>query len=368
MIFGDRVKQLREMHSMTQLGLADAIPGLTQSHISRIEKDQSQPDDESVALLAATLGVAPEFFSRPPSAELSAHSPQLRARSRLTQRSKMSALQWGRLVYEQHERLRELANPLPVRLPTLYGVTPSAAAKEIRALLGFSQNQPLPYLVLAAERVGVTVLGLPISDGSLDAYCAWRGEEPIVGLLDGVPGDRLRFSLAHELGHLVMHRLRDVSRDIEVEADAFAAELLTPLDAIANEMPSRPTLSSLTMLKTRWGVSVKSLIRRARELQVIDQDRATSLYRQISSRGWNRAEPGHVPREKPRALRKLAEISYGPVVKVSTLAKDAGWSDELALMVLAQHATSDELPFEPGPSRQHLGDNVVDFQSARRRA
>jgi hypothetical protein len=141
----------------------------------------------------------------------------------------------------------------------------------------------------------------------------------------------------------------------------FAAELLTPLSAIRHAMPSKITLNSLAMLKTQWGVSIKALIRRARELNAIDQDKAISLYKQISARGWNKAEPGYVPREKPRAFRKLIEISYGPGASVQRVATDAGWSEELTLQILNEHATTEELPFHPPSSR--LGyDNVVDLR------
>ena len=162
---------------------------------------------------------------------------------------------------------------------------------------------------------------------------------------------RLRFSVAHELGHLLLHATRTLD-SAEREADLFAAELLTPLDAIGPAMPPTVTLRGLTMLKSSWGVSVKSLIRRAREVGAIDQQRSTSLYRQMSARGWNRVEPGYVPVEKPRAFRKLVELAYGPGPNVQRLAADAGWSESLALAVLDPHATADELRRGGRPRRQ----------------
>jgi Zn-dependent peptidase ImmA (M78 family) len=144
----------------------------------------------------------------------------------------------------------------------------------------------------------------------------------VIALAGEFPGDRVRFSAAHELGHLVLHGPQERSREVEVEADAFAAELLTPLAAMSRAFPRRPTLGNLTMLKTEWGVSIRSLIRRARELEIIDQLRAVSLYKQISARGWNRAEPGYVPNENPRAFRKLVEISYGPGPNMQRFASD----------------------------------------------
>jgi len=83
------------------------------------------------------------------------------------------------------------------------------------------------------------------------------------------------------------------------------------------------------------------------------QDRATSLYRQISARGWNKSEAGYVPIEKPRALRKLAEIAYGPGPNTERFAVDFHWSYDLAISVLNQHATPEELPF-------NQSDGIVD--------
>jgi hypothetical protein len=180
-------------------------------------------------------------------------------------------------------------------------------------------------------------------------------------LLGEPPGDRLRFSAAHELGHLVLHGSDQRGREIELQADEFAAELLTPLEILAKAMPKHPTLSSLAMLKTEWGVSIRGLIRRARELGFIDQDRATSLYKQISARGWNKSEPGYVAQEKPRAFRKLAELYYGPGPNVERLAEDAGWSQELTFCVLGQYATPEELPHRAPPSSK----NVIEFPRSR---
>lgn len=346
MIHGERLRQVRELHRLTQTDLADEIPELTQPQLSRVEKDLATTGPEVTELLAARLGVRSEFFARPPTVDLRVHSPQFRSRSRITTSEKNGALQWARLVLEEYERLAARAARMPLRLEPRLGATPADAARYARAALGFGPAEPLPYLVLALERAGVAVVGLPCTVDALDAFCAWRDGAPVIAVLAGAPGDRLRFSVAHELGHLLLHGA-GAGADLEHEADAFAAELLTPLAALAPVMPAHPTLSGLTMLKTQWGVSVKSLVRRARELGVADQERATSLYKQISARGWSRVEPGYVPEEKPRAFRKLAEISYGPGPSVPALAADASWSEELALAVLRRHATADELPFEP---------------------
>jgi Zn-dependent peptidase ImmA (M78 family)/DNA-binding XRE family transcriptional regulator len=367
MIQGDRIRQVREMHHLTQSDLVRDIPDLTQPHLSRLESGRApDPGAEIVSLLSAVLGVTQEFFYKPPAPNLRAHSPQFRARSRLTESAKAAGLQWARLVHEAYQELRLQANRIPVQLTQLNGSPPHEAAHVVREVLGFSQDEALPYLVLAIERAGVTMLGLPYNADSLDAFSAWCHDEPVIALLRDAPGDRIRFSAAHELGHLVLHGPYQTGREIEDEADAFAAELLTPQRAITRAMPRNPTLSSLAMLKTEWGVSIKSLVRRARELGTIDTDRATSLYRQISARGWNKSEVGYVPDEKPRALRKLAEIAYGPGPNTERFAVDIHWSYDLAISVLNQHATAEELPFNQSDGTVDRS-NVIELSSRKAR-
>jgi Zn-dependent peptidase ImmA (M78 family) len=369
MTIGERIKQVREMHRFTQSAIIEELkfPALKQSRLSRIEGGLAEADDETIELIAIALGVRSEFFHRPLTSDLVPQSPQLRARSRLTQSAKTAVMRWTQTILEEYNRLELAAVPIRPKIGDLRGWIPAEAAREMRRRLGFDESSPLPYLVLAIERLGVTVLGIPHTEDHMDAFCAWNGERPVIGVLRGTPADRLRFSVAHELGHLVLHKGVEKSAVLETEADAFAAELLTPLDAIRHSIPRSPKLGQLALVKSQWGVSIKSLVRRARELGYIDQDRAVSFYRQMSARGWNKNEPGFVFYEKPRALRKLAEISHGPGPSISGMARSAAWSETLVLDVLDRHARVEDLPQEASAASASNGFNVVDMATVRRR-
>ncbi len=364
MTVGDRVKQLREMHGFTQAALIREVPSLTQSRLSRLEGGLADIDGELIELLAIALEVRSDYFFRGASNSLIGESPQLRARSRLTQSAKSSVLRWAQTIFEEYERL-ESSRGAQCKLEPLVGVEPGVAASEVRQRLGFDPHLPLPYLILAIERMGVVVLGIPAAQSAMDAFCAWNEGRPLIGLLQGPPPDRVRWSAAHELGHLVLHQGLAKHSAMEREADDFAAELLTPLSGLRDVMPKVPKLSHLTVIKTQWGVSIKSLVRRARELGVIDQDRALSFYKQMSARGWNKSEPGFVLEEKPRGFHKLAEQHYSDPPQVDKMATDAAWSESLTAKILLRHAAKAELPFETrGLSRD--GSNVVDLAAARR--
>jgi Zn-dependent peptidase ImmA (M78 family) len=360
MIDGQRVRLARELHRMNQGRFVEEVPDLSQPQLSRIENGRSliPPDGLTAAAIAAVTGVTVEWLARPASAGLSGLSPHFRARSRVPEITKASGVAWANVISEAHDCVADRVRRIPIRLERYVHAEPAHTAHLIRRLLDFDPFEPLPYLILAVERLGVRVLGLPWREPTVDAFCAWGGPIPVIAIAANVPGDRIRWTVAHELGHLVLHEPSDRGQPIEDQADAFASELLTPIDALRLSMPAHPTLQTLTMLKSQWGVSIKSLVRRAREMGIIDNDRATSLYRQISSRGWNRAEPGYVPREKPRALRKKFEIALGRG-NVTQVAREMAWSIELTQLVLDQHATADELPMLSDMRPARSSDNVI---------
>jgi len=167
----------------------------------------------------------------------------------------------------------------------------------------------------------------------------------LIAIAQGVPGDRLRFSVAHEVGHLVLHSsLKGSVAAIEKEADRFAAELLMPEEGIRQDLVPPITLSLLVELKPRWGVSIQALVMRSADLGILARGQATYLHRQISSRGWRKREPAELVPEKPRAYRKMAELLYGDPIDVSRLASDACLPATLVSDILEAHAAIHDQP------------------------
>lgn len=165
-------------------------------------------------------------------------------------------------------------------------------------------------------------------DGKLDAFSTWDGPDldlPLVAVGVGASWDRIRFTAAHELGHLVLHRAPCSDLEaIEKQADQFAGAFLFPHEDAVNEFPDPVTLGRLAPLKLKWGMSIASLIFRAFAVEAIDQKQKTGLHVQLSARGWRKQEPGVDAREpeQPRALRKMMELLYGDPIDVRRLGED----------------------------------------------
>jgi Zn-dependent peptidase ImmA (M78 family) len=152
-------------------------------------------------------------------------------------------------------------------------------------------------------------------------------------------GDRRRFSVAHELGHLVLHQVPEGSpHALERQADLFAEAFLLPAAAMREALAPPITLTTLADLKARWGVSLQALIRRARTLEIIPHSHYQALSAQLGARGWRTQEPIAVPVERPRALRQLAELLYGVPIDYPSLARATGLDPSFVEDLLEAHA------------------------------
>jgi Zn-dependent peptidase ImmA (M78 family)/transcriptional regulator with XRE-family HTH domain len=358
MSVGARIHLAREARGLTQQAVARRT-GVKQPVLSWVERDLTPAPPALIRSLIPVLGFPESFFytAAPPS--LDGASLRFRARAGAATRDLVQYRRTAELVFEHHERMRAQVRTSRLGFAAIDGLSVSAATAHTRASLDLSPEGPIPFLTLAAERAGIAIVAMPLAAGRSDAFSVWKDERPVVAMLGDVSGDRLRFSLAHELGHLLLHGHGPTdSKAAEAEADAFAAELLMPKSAFAERLPSRVTLGTLLALKGIWGVSLRALIRQAYSVGAISREQYSSLFRQLGARKWTRHEPAPVPVERPRAFRKMAEVLYGQDIDVEAMAASANWTPSWTLEVLAQHAGPHQLPLA-GATVARSESNVV---------
>ena len=314
MIYGERIRQAREFKGLSQTQLA-SIVGIRQSTISEIEYNEISPSEYVLMNIAEQTGFLPSFFELEPDDNLAIGSLNFRARTSTTAREETRVYQYANLLYQQLKRIC-LDTAMPQnRLPQLSNTPIKQAVRITRDELNLTPNEPIKKLLRTAENSGVIILNLPRNVPKVDAFSTWAKldeERPIVALLAGRPMDRIRFSVSHEIAHLVLHKsLRTLSlKLVENEANEFASEFLLPEYAMREEMKSPITLTLLAKLKLRWGVSIQALIMRAYNLGIITQRQERYLFTQISSQGWNKREPVELIVELPHFVRGVIESKY----------------------------------------------------------
>jgi Zn-dependent peptidase ImmA (M78 family)/DNA-binding XRE family transcriptional regulator len=163
-------------------------------------------------------------------------------------------------------------------------------------------------LIESMENAFCMIFPLDFGTDKIDEVTQWVEPMPPIMLVNTrAPGDRLRWSIAHALGHLVMHHGMKQYLEMEREADQFAAAFLMPANDIKSELKPT-TLEHLLGLKPLWKVSVQALINRARDLNVITETKHRSLYQTLSRKGWRTNEPFPLPAERPSLFPQLLSL------------------------------------------------------------
>jgi Zn-dependent peptidase ImmA (M78 family)/transcriptional regulator with XRE-family HTH domain len=357
MIYGERVKLARDVRGLTQAELAKRA-GVSQSAIAQIENGTSQPLMTTLDAIAFTTQFPPAFFRRPPSDDFPLGSLSLLYRARNSARSRdlTIAHAWAALVWDAAKEMSQQLEPTTVRLPRLSGTDPTTAARITRSELGLPPDIPLERVMLPIERAGALIFALPISVEGLDAFSVWAGEDrrqPVIVIPRGTAWDRLRFSIAHELAHLVLHSpIAGSLPHLEHEANQFAAEFLLPEEAIRRDVIRPVTLTTLAPLKQKYRASLASLVRRVHDLRLVTETQYRSLMKQLSARGWRTREPGTLSAwaEKPRAIRRMAEVVYGTSADHEPLAAAVRWLLPTAKEILDAHAELSDLRTTANPA------------------
>ncbi len=299
----------RESRGLSQKELAEAV-GVTQGRISKIEAGVLPVPDDLLGALSDALDYPPHFFLQEGSimgigiAEVF-HRKRADVPKRLLDKiyAQMEVRRWhvGRLLR---------ATEFPVRVPRLdldeYNDSPEEVARMVRSTWHLPRG-PVGNLTETLEQAGVVIVPFDFETNRVDAISRWvPGLPPLMFVNDRSPTDRRRFSLAHELGHMVMHALP--TPEIEPQADRFAAEFLMPARDIIVDLRD-VTLPRLAQLKPYWKVAMQSLLKRAQDLGAITATRARALWSQLSQLGYRTREPSEydLPPEEPRLLRELVE-------------------------------------------------------------
>ena len=312
---------------MTQADLADAI-GVTQAAMSRYENDLRDPDPDTIDRIADALGVTVRFLERAsrPSAALAvdAHMRR-RATAKPTVWRQMEA-QLNMLRMHSDFLREEVALAASLSMPGFdpYATDPADAARMTRTQWQMPSG-PARSIVRWIEAAGSVVLMTDLGNQRVDGLSQWTADHPVIVVNSGNPTDRIRWTLAHEIGHLTLHR-EDATDDMEREADAFAAEFLMPEALIKPELANL-TLGKAVDLKREWGVSVAALIQRAHQLGVLGDTRRTSLFKQLSARGWRVREPAsdEIAPEQAELLDHINSHLRGRGLDDSEVAQLAGY-------------------------------------------
>lgn len=305
-----RLELARAVRQVSATAIATET-GVSAAWVSQVENARRSPSNELVRDIARILDFPTEFFYRPVSASPPSDAFHFRATSRLAKRDERRARALAAFAIELSDWIERSYVAPPPAVPELQDLLdaesdlpPEQAAESLRGHWGLG-TAPIKDLLQLLEAKGAKVFSVGGPLQAVDAFSFRNTETPIIFLNVHKSAERLRFDLAHELGHLVMHggSLQVApGKEKEQAANDFASAFLMPRADVLGSIRGNLMLEDILVLKRRWRVSAMALNLRAHRLGVISDWTYGTLARQLSSAGFRRGEPGSDLRPESSSL------------------------------------------------------------------
>lgn len=295
----------RQSRGLKANQLAEDI-GVSPTYISKIEKGTLQPSEEKINDIASRLNYPVSLFFRTEHVRGS-DSACTYYRKQKTMPAPLIAVIESQMHLAQIQVLGlltdldiESPNEFLALDPDEFDNDPRKMAMAVRRTWRIP-NGPIRDLTSVIESAGAVVIFRDFGTLKLDGMsCRYKGMPPLFFVNASIPMDRARFTLAHELGHLVMHS-RFPAGDPEQEAHEFASEFLMPAAEIKHDLVNLD-MRKLASLKIHWGTSMQSIVMAAKSLGLLDQMSVKKFFQQFSRRGWRSNEPYEPTKELPGLL------------------------------------------------------------------
>lgn len=301
----------RQRRALTKKSLASAL-NVAPRAVTGWESDEYPPEPERVAAISRVLDFPVSFFGLDDTSKTPEGAVSFRSLTKKTAGQRDAALSMCDIAKDVTDWINERFDVPKPDLPDLRNEAPSIAATLLRQEWGLG-NKPIKNLLHLLEAKGVRIFSLAENCREIDACSFWSNEIPFILLNTEMSSERIRFDMAHELGHLVLHKhAAPMGRVAENEANAFASELLMPEQSVRANRARHWSIPVLIQKKKVWNVSVSALAYRVHQLRLMSEWHFKSLNIEMRRRGYKTHEPESSPREQSKVieivLQRLREL------------------------------------------------------------
>jgi Zn-dependent peptidase ImmA (M78 family)/DNA-binding XRE family transcriptional regulator len=351
---GNQLRTLRIAQGLSLDTLASLI-SVSRQYVHQLETGARTPNADNIQNLATTLGVDELFFSKQPKNEIAPEHVNFRAARTTAISVKRQVIAYTSLFERLVSFLSEYLDFPPVDIPEMSVIQFSSeeieqCAEHMRGYWRLGIDTPVSNMMRVLENCGCILSFTSAFPAKFDAISLNRPRPIVIGTTADLNTPRLRFSLAHELGHLVMHNgIETGDHETEAQANRFASAFLLPRKAMISEFPRGERLNwqALYSLKQRWKVSVRAILRRAYDLELIDSDlyKRGNIY--LSKTGQTKSEnfDNLVQAEQPVLINKALQLVYDEYgMTIPEIARNIYISPKLLKVMLPDAPSLPERP------------------------
>jgi Zn-dependent peptidase ImmA (M78 family) len=307
-MMGNRIKIARKYAGLSLRELAKYVNVSAQA-ISKYERDITNPNSEVIIKIADATGLSIDFFfnTAPPINIQPFYRKKASLKINKQEKIKSQIAEWLEryiTIESFFPEQKNLYSPPEGSWEILNQEDIEKAAINLRNVWGLGL-EPFDSLIEVLEEKGIKV-GIVDGEEGFDACMFFNGDQPVIAIGKNLLLSRQRFSIAHELGHLILKPGEELNE--EKTAHRFAGAFLVPAPKVKLELgSSRSSISikELLYLKKKYGLSMQGWIYRAKDLGIINEHTYRNLWQYFSRQGWRKKEPEELAGEESTRIERL---------------------------------------------------------------
>jgi Zn-dependent peptidase ImmA (M78 family)/DNA-binding XRE family transcriptional regulator len=360
--YGNKLRLARTLKGLSQKELGDLV-STSRQFIHQLEAGIRQPAIDVLNAFCEILQVDPSFFSRPLTNDVKPEQCHFRKRRATTAALIDRVLAFSTLFEELISYLHEFLDLPPSNIPFIDDIEEpytaqfiEEAAENCRRQWKLGLSAPISNLVRVLENFGIVITQFSGVSEKVDALSINRKFPIIIRNTAKESICRLRFDLAHELGHFILHEGLETGDHLtEAEANRFASAFLLPRAAFLKEFPNllgrNIPWNFIYDFKIRWGASVKAIVYRAHSLGLLNaqQYRGANVF--LNKSGQTRVEKfddkinPEEPELLPKAIEMMCEIGISPAKIAKRMGVSPSLLSDLTGVIIQENMPSNIIPF-----------------------
>jgi len=283
-----RIKNARKLKLLSQQEVADEL-GVSKQMISKYEKGLSIPDSSKIIKLSKLFNQKIDYFFNAYKVELG--EVNFRKKSRFSKKRLESLKELIKIKLENYLWIEETLS-IDSSFKNIISEDKIDSIEDIERVVLKLRNHwnigmdPIHNIIQVLEDKEIKVIELEDVDDKFDGLaCFVNDKYPIIVVNGNFPVERKRFTLLHELGHLLLNLPDCEIKEEEQLCNKFASEFLLPKKIIIEEFGGKRkniTLPELVATQKKYGISIQAIVYRLVDSQILSRDRQKSFYRKIN--------------------------------------------------------------------------------------
>jgi Zn-dependent peptidase ImmA (M78 family)/DNA-binding XRE family transcriptional regulator len=286
-LVANRIKNARVLRCLSQQNVADEI-GVSKQMVSKYESGEAMPTSSKLIKLAKLFSLKIDYFFS--SFQIELGDINFRKKSTFSMKKQSSLKEQIKINLENYLWIEDLLS-IDYTFKNIIQNSKVNSIEDVEKAVLKLRNEwnigidPIHNIIQLLEDKEIKVIELFDVDDKFDGMATYVNDKyPVIVVNGNFPVERKRFTLLHELGHLLLNIPECDVKQEENFCNKFAAEFLFPRQIVIKEFGGKRnhiTLTELITTQKKYGISIPAIVYRLVDAGILSKQRHTDFYKKI---------------------------------------------------------------------------------------